>query len=203
MLEKWTVGKIWKFKLENVPDWPRYEPVAAECLHIMITWLSISTVWAFITTLPQHRYPAIHQGHRTSISVECYHMDRTKGEILLSQRPSKIPNILSIIFLLSFILCCLHFIPLVITRARNFGKMPFQMQWSSLKIKSEYLWITSLWLKCYNFILPILSEMPNLWNKCLLLPLFPLFQFIFLNINITALFIMRLRPTQSYACLEL
>jgi hypothetical protein len=44
---------------------------------------------------------------------------------------------------------------------------------------------------------------PNLRNKCLLLPLFPLFQFIFLNINIIARFITKLRPTQSFACLEL
>ena len=76
----------------------------------------------------------------------------------------------------------------MISRARNFSKMPFQMQWTNLKIKSESVRITSLWLKCYNFMLPflpILSWMPNLRNKCLLLPLF---QFIFLNINITVRF---------------
>ena len=45
----------------------------------------------------------------------------------------------------------------VMNRARNFGKMPFQMQWTSLKIKSESVRITSFWLKCYNFILPFFA----------------------------------------------
>ena len=54
-----------------------------------------------------------------------------------------------------FFLSSIH--TFLITRARNFGKMPFQMPWTSLKIKSESVLITSLWLKCYNFTLPILS----------------------------------------------
>ena len=46
---------------------------------------------------------------------------------------------------------------MLISRAQNFGKMPFLMQWTSLKIKSESVQITSLWLKCYNFMLHFLS----------------------------------------------
>ena len=53
---------------------------------------------------------------------------------------------------------------MLITRARKFGKMPFQMQWTSLQIKSESVRITSLWLKCYNFILPFLPIL----SKCLI-----------------------------------
>ena len=46
---------------------------------------------------------------------------------------------------------------IVMTRARNFGKMPFQMQWTSIKIKIESVRITSFWLKCYNFMLPLFA----------------------------------------------